>query len=133
MPDPTPLFSLPPEVINAAVGGSAGLLGGGVTAISRKADGRQVITGLFGGMGFGAFVPPLLAHYWGLPPLACGGLGYFGGLMIFGIIAGSQRLGGRIASDPSIVLNPARAINLPAKDNADEPPPPAPPVSGAAT
>lgn len=84
-----------PEVGTVAMSAGAGLVGAGWVALSRPMSRREVLFCLVGGVGIGAFLPPLIVTYYGFPQIAAAGIGFVGGVSVFGVFAGLQTLTGR--------------------------------------
>jgi hypothetical protein len=84
-----------PNLATVAMSAAGGLVGGGWVALSRPMARREVFFCLVGGVGIGAFLPPLIVAYWGLPQIAAAGIGFIGGVSVFGVFSGLQALTGK--------------------------------------
>ncbi len=100
-------------VTPAIIGGGAGLWGGLLAALMRSTSPRQTFLAVLGGMGFGAFLPPIIMTYWSLNWGLAGGLGFLAGLSIFGLLAGIQKISGRFGDDPEAFLRRVKSFQLP--------------------
>ncbi len=73
-----------------AAGTAGGVVGAAWVTLSRPMARREVFFCLVGGLGIGAFIPPLIVTHYGLPPLLGGAIGFFGGVSVFGVFSAIQ-------------------------------------------
>lgn len=76
------------DLSRIGAGLAGGAVGGTVAALSRPMNRKEVLFSMVGGVGLGAFIPPLaMSYYETLPPMLCGSIGFACGLSVFGLIS----------------------------------------------
>jgi hypothetical protein len=95
---------LAPDLVPAVVGGTAGFIGGTVTALMKDVTVRKSLAAVLGGAGIGTFIAPVFVHGLTLPVESAGVIGLCGGVGVFGVLAATERIAIRMIDNLETLL-----------------------------